>query len=155
MLELDVMRRIRFNFTMINLFKDVCGYCSRRLKSSTTSSDVEDLPGDFLLSTLPVRTNLLITSLMWASNDVSWIIKSRYLARYFWLQAVTEYTLRLRMSHCDNNESVLFNRRNHFYGLRFLEKKNKHFRTQAPRVLKTTILLLRIIVIHTWKTLKQ
>ena len=58
-----------------NFVKDVCGF-STRLKSSTTSSDTEDLPQDFILLALPVRTNLLITSLMWASNDVSWIIKS-------------------------------------------------------------------------------
>ena len=39
-----------------------------------------------------------------------------------------------------NNESVLFNRTNHFHGLRFLAQK-QNFRTQAPRVLKTTVFL--------------
>ena len=61
-----------------NFVKDVCGFCtSSRLKSWTTSSDTEDLLPDFPLLTLTVRTNLLVTFLMWASNDVSWIIKSR------------------------------------------------------------------------------
>ncbi|KAJ3659126.1 hypothetical protein Zmor_010832 [Zophobas morio] len=39
-------------------------FADSRLKSSTTSSEIEGLPGDFLLSTLPVRTKLLITSLI-------------------------------------------------------------------------------------------
>ena len=39
-----------------------------------------------------------------------------------------------------NNESVLFNRINHFHSLRFLAQK-QNFRTQPPRVLKMTVLL--------------
>ena len=45
-----------------NLVKDVCGFCSSRLKPSTTSSDTEGR------RKFPfVRTNLLTISLMWAS----------------------------------------------------------------------------------------
>ena len=52
-------------------------------------------------------------------------------------------TLRLRSPivitrHYD--ESVLFNRIDHFHSLRFLAKK-KNFRTQPPRVLKMTVVL--------------
>mgnify|MGYP005985397697 FL=1 len=78
-----------------NLVKDVYGFCLSCLKSSATSSDTESLPGDFPLLTVPVRTSLLITFLMWASNDFFCFIKLRYLARwarYSCLQAVTEYT---------------------------------------------------------------
>ena len=107
-----------------NVVKDVCRFRSSRLKSSTTSSDTKGLPQDFSLWTLPVRTNLLITSLMWPSNDVSWIIKSRCLARYSCLQVVTEYTnSSFTKSHCrtrHNKESVLFYWINHFHSLRFL-----------------------------------
>ena len=39
-----------------------------------------------------------------------------------------------------NDESVLFNRINHFHSLRFLTQK-QNFRTQPPRVLKMTVLL--------------
>ena len=39
-----------------------------------------------------------------------------------------------------NNENVLFNRINHFHGVRFLDTK-QNFRTQPSRILKTTILL--------------
>ena len=74
-----------------NLVKDICGFCSSHLKSSTTTSDTEGLLGDFLLLTLLLRTNILITSLIWACNDVSWTYKSGYLARYSCLQAVKEY----------------------------------------------------------------
>ena len=100
---------------------------------------------DFFLLRLPVRTNLLITSLMWASNDVSWICKSGYLARYSYLQTVTKcshssvYESLITITR-HNNASVLFNRINHFHDLRFLAQK-QNFRMQAPRVLKTTVLL--------------
>ena len=39
-----------------------------------------------------------------------------------------------------NNESVLFNKTNHFHGLRLLAQK-QNFRKQPPRILKTIILL--------------
>ena len=71
--------------------KDICGFYSSCLKLFTTSSDTEGLPFDLPLLKLPVRTNLLNRSLRWAYNDVSWSIKSRYLATYSCLQAVTEY----------------------------------------------------------------
>ena len=100
------------------LVEGVCGFGSSRLKSwrtssdtegipgdfplltrlvrwlrlSTASSHTEDLPGDFRLLTLPVRTNILMISIMWVSYDVSWICKSGYMARYFCLQAVTVCT---------------------------------------------------------------
>ena len=90
------------------LLRKFCQICLRillksRLKSSTTSSDAECLPRDFSLLTLPARTNLLITCLMCTSNDVSWIVRSRYLARYSCLQPITEYTYTsFTKSHCDN-----------------------------------------------------
>ena len=58
-----------------NLVKGVWEFCSSRLKSSTTSSNTEDLPGDFLLSTLPVRTNLLIKLETGNENEVNRISK--------------------------------------------------------------------------------
>ena len=39
-----------------------------------------------------------------------------------------------------NSDGVLFNKINHFHGLRFLAQK-QNFHAQAPRVLKTTVLL--------------
>ena len=74
------------------LLRELCQrcwrYCSSRLKSSTTSAETQDLPRDFLSLTPPVPTNLWLISVMWVSIDGSWIIKSRYLARYSWFNTV-------------------------------------------------------------------
>ena len=53
------------------------------------------------------------------------------------------HTFRLRSTIAltrHNNENVLFNGINHFHGVRFLALK-QNFRTQPPKVLKTTVLL--------------
>ena len=100
------------------LLRKFCQRCLQILlkssKLSTTSSDTEGLPQDFSLLTLPVWTNLFITPLMWASNDVSWIIKLRYLAWYSCLHPwQNPSTLRLRSPIAitrRNNINVLFNR---------------------------------------------
>ena len=76
--------------------KNVCGLCSSRLKSATTSSDIEGLPRDFSFLALPVRTNHDI----WPD-----------ILAYKRLQNTG--TLRLRSSIAIT-WNVLFNRINHF-----------------------------------------
>ena len=66
--------------------------------------DTKGFSRDFPLLTLPVRTNLFIPFLMWASNNVSWIIKLWYLPLL--ISGYRIYTLFFRKSHCDNKTTL-------------------------------------------------
>ena len=130
-----------------NFVKDVFGFCSSRLKSSTTSSATEGFPWDFLhLKCEPLTMFLQV-------------INHSILA---YKRSHNTQTLRLRSPTAitrHNNESVLFNRINHFHSFRFLAK-NKIFVRNHQQFWKLLLCCFvlgsrRITLTDTWKTLKQ
>ena len=125
-------------------------------------TDTEGLPGDFPFLSLPVQTNLLITTVMWASNDVSWICKLGYLATYSYLQTVTEYTysftnvslryegITMKVSY----STVPFSRSS----LPSTKTKLSYASTKSLENDCFLVLSLdqrQLTVIHTWKTFEQ